>query len=164
MEYKIRLLIVDDEVRFLQTLTQRLTLRGFQVTAASNGAAALDAARDKRFDVALVDLKMPGMDGERVLELLKEGDPFTEVIILTGHGSVDSAVRCTQAGSYQYLQKPCETAELVAVLEKAYQEGTRRRQANEEAEVDRLMKVATDEGAQALLKRIRDQDRQGGKR
>jgi len=164
MERKIQLLIVDDEVRFLQTLTQRLTLRGFEVTAASNGVAALDAARSSRFDVALVDLKMPGMDGEQVLELLKQRDPFTEVIILTGHGSIDSAVRCTQAGSYQYLQKPCETPELLAVLKKAYQQATQKREAHEKAEIDRLMKVATAESPQAMLKRLRDQERKGGKR
>jgi len=123
----IQLLIVDDEVRFLQTLKERLQLRGFDVTAVTNGTLAIEAARNTRFDLALLDLKMPGMNGEEVLRILKEEHPLMEVIILTGHGSVESAVDCTKAGSHSYLQKPCETEELLEMLKDAYHKRVQRK-------------------------------------
>ncbi len=121
MAAKIRLIVVDDEVRFLRTLTQRLSLRDFDVTSATSGQEAVQKARSQQFDLALVDLKMPGMTGEELLQVLKKEHPFIEVVILTGHGSIESAVQCTSAGSYNYLQKPCETNELMEVLKNAFQ-------------------------------------------
>ena len=127
MSKKIKLLVVDDEARFLKTLSDRLSLRDFDVTAASSGEQAIDEAGRQVFDVALVDLKMPGIGGDKLLEMLKEKHPFIEVVILTGHGSVDSAVKCTQMGSFGYLQKPCETVELLEVLRSAYQKRVQRK-------------------------------------
>ena len=83
MSEKIKLLIVDDEVQFLNALAQRLEIRGFHVTKATNGAEALQAARSDKFDLALLDLKMPGLDGKEVLQLLKKEHKHLEVIILT---------------------------------------------------------------------------------
>ena len=116
MSKKIKLLVVDDEARFLKTLSDRLSLRDFDVTAVTSGEQALEEVERQIFDVALVDLKMPGISGDRLLEMLKQKHPLLEVVILTGHGSVDSAVKCTQKGSYGYLQKPCETEDLLEVL------------------------------------------------
>ena len=96
---ELSVLVVDDEVRFLEALAQRLTLRDFDVTAVPNGQEAVEAARREDFDLAIVDLKMPGMPGEKVLEILKAEHPLLEVIILTGHGSVESAVDAMKRGA-----------------------------------------------------------------
>lgn len=121
MGEKIKLLVVDDERQFLETICRRLELRNFEVTPVGTGEKAIEAARNQEFEIALVDLKMPGMDGEQVLEILKKEHKFLEVIILTGHGSIDSAVRSTKLGAYYYLQKPCELDTLLQVLKDAYQ-------------------------------------------
>ena len=158
MTERIRLLIVDDEARFLETLSKRLSRRDFDVTPVSNGADAIRAAREQTFDLALVDLKMPGMSGEEVLEVLKQERPDIEVVILTGHGSIDSAVQCTQAGSYCYLQKPCQTEELLEVLRQAYSKRVQRRlQVNEKA-MQEMLDVAVGESPLAVLRRLKELD------
>ena len=78
-------------------------------------------AKKSPVDIALVDLKMPGINGEETLKALKKEDKWLEVVILTGHGSIDSAVECTKSGAYEYLQKPCKLEELLEVLKNAYQ-------------------------------------------
>ena len=162
MTKKIKLLAVDDEERFLKTLTDRLILRGFDVTAATSGDDALRAATEQNFDLALVDLKMPGISGERLLELLKERHPFIEVIILTGHGSIDSAVECTRLGAYGYLQKPCETVELLEVLEAAYRQRVKRKLALDEEKMSRLLASAAGESPLGILRRLREIEEEGG--
>jgi DNA-binding NtrC family response regulator len=159
MADKIKLLVVDDEVRFLNTLTQRLSLRDFDVTPAASGQEAIDFAREREFDLALVDLKMPGIPGEQVLEVLKQEHPFIEVIILTGHGSVDSAVHCTQAGSYSYLQKPCETEHLLEVLKEAYRRRIERLFQNDQQKMEELQRIATGQSPLAILKRLKELER-----
>ena len=156
MSDNIRLLIVDDEVRFLETLKERLQMRGFDVTAVTSGTRAIEAARGTRFDLALLDLKMPGMDGEEVLRILKEEHPLMEVIILTGHGSIESAVDCTRAGSYSYLQKPCETNELLEVLKDAYHKRVQRKLDLDKEKVDELLRLATGESPLGILRRLRE--------
>jgi len=158
----IQLLIVDDEVRFLQTLKERLELRGFDVTAVTNGTLAIEAARNNRFDLALLDLKMPGMDGEEVLRVLKDEHPLMEVIILTGHGSVESAVDCTKAGSHSYLQKPCETEELLEMLKDAYHKRVQRKLAMNKVKVDELLRIATGESPLGILRRLRELEKNAG--
>ena len=113
MEQKIKLLIVDDEVQFLDSIAQRLEMRGFDVTKAYSGKEALEAAEQGKFDLALLDLKMPEMSGKEVLEILKKEHKFIEVIMLTGHGSVDSAVECTKLGAFSYLSKPYDLDNLL---------------------------------------------------
>jgi DNA-binding NtrC family response regulator len=156
MERKIRLLIVDDEERFLKTISQRLSLRDFEVTPVSNGEDAIETAKKHSFDLALVDLKMPGMGGEEVLDLLKKNDPFIEVVILTGHGSVDSAVYCTQHGSFNYLQKPCDTEELLGVLKDAYQKRVQKKLKLDEEKMKALLQIATGESPLGILRKLRE--------
>jgi DNA-binding NtrC family response regulator len=156
MARKIRLLIVDDEERFLMTLAKRLSLRGFDVTPVNNGQKAIDAARNQAFDIGLVDLKMPGMSGENVLDLLKKNDPYIEVVILTGHGSIDSAVDCTKHGSFSYLQKPCDTEELLEVLKDAYQKRVQRKLKLSAEQMDSLFKIAVGESPLGILRRLRN--------
>jgi DNA-binding NtrC family response regulator len=158
MADKIKIMIVDDEERLLQTLAQRLRLRDFDVQTFNNGQEALVAARQEEFDLALVDLKMPGLSGEQVLNLLKEEHPLLEVIILTGHGSIPSAVHCTQAGSYNYLQKPCETDELLEVLKDAYQRRVQRKLQVDQEKMEMLLGIATGESPLGILRRLKNMD------
>ncbi|MGD8492496.1 MAG: response regulator, partial [Desulfobacterales bacterium] len=103
---KIKLLIVDDEEDFLNSISERLGMRDFDVATASDGKLAIKVAKKGKFDVAILDMKMPGMDGMELLQILKKKHKFLEVIILTGHGAIDSAVEATKLGAYSYLEKP----------------------------------------------------------
>jgi len=161
MARKIRLLIVDDEERFLKTLAERLELRDFDVTPVTSGQEALNVARRQEFDLALIDLKMPGMSGEQLLEELRREHPAIEVIILTGQGSVDSAVQCMRAGSYHYLQKPCGTEDLLDVLKNAYKARVQRKLRIDEARMEKLMKLAQGESPLAILRRLREMEEEG---
>lgn len=116
----IRLLVVDDDKKFLHVISERLGLRDFDVTTAAKGAEALETAGKGVFDVALVDLNMPGMKGQELLSVLKGSHQFLEVIILTGYGSVDSAVECMKLGAFGYLEKPYEFDQLLEMLKDAY--------------------------------------------
>jgi DNA-binding NtrC family response regulator len=155
---KIKIMIVDDEARLLQTLAQRLRLRDFDVATFTSGQEAIAAAHNADFDLALVDLKMPGMTGELVLETLKRDHPLIEVIILTGYGTIPSAVRCTQAGSYNYLQKPCETEELLEVLKNAYQKRVQRKLQIEQDKMDSLLHISLGESPLGVLRRLKELD------
>jgi len=161
MARKIRLLIVDDEERFLRTLAERLELRDFEVTPVTSGQQALDAARETEFDLALIDLKMPGMSGEQLLRELRRDHPAIEVIILTGHGSVDSAVQCMREGSYHYLQKPCGTEDLLEVLKNAYRSRVQRKLRVDESRMESLMRIAQSESPLAILRRLRELEEEG---
>lgn len=113
------LLIADDEQSFRDLLHQRLTRKGYQVTAVTNGTDALAALEEREFDGAILDLKMPGLSGIEVLKAARESQPSLPVLILTGHGSIESALEAVRAGAYDYLTKPCNLAELELVLQKA---------------------------------------------
>ncbi len=158
MDDKIRLLIVDDEVAFLNSIAQRLELRGFDVAMATNGNAALEATDKEKFDLALIDLKMPGMDGKELLERLKAGHKFLEVIILTGHGSLESAVECTKLGAYGYLPKPYELDQLIELLKEAYQVRMQKKYEHDEARMDMIAKIAMGDSALGIMRRLRELD------
>ncbi len=112
-------LLVDDETVFTRNISKLLAHRGYRVTAVNSGDAALRALEEQRFDVLVLDLKMPGLDGIATLrEMLKLG-LFVETIILTGHGSIDTALEAVKLGAHDYLTKPCEIDELVAKIESA---------------------------------------------
>jgi DNA-binding NtrC family response regulator len=119
-EKRIKLLLVDDEADFVKSLSERLSLRDFDVTTASDGKEAIKAAKKGQFDVAILDLRMPGMDGTEVLKILKDKHKWLEVLMLTGHGSVDSAVEAGKLGAFGYLEKPYDFDHLVNVLKDAY--------------------------------------------
>ncbi|NQT34024.1 response regulator [bacterium] len=158
MESKIKLLIVDDEVAFLNSIARRLELRDFDVTKATNGKEALEAAQNKKFDLALVDLKMPGMSGQKLLEFLKHDHKFLEVIILTGHGSLESAVECTKLGAYSYLPKPYELDRLIELLKEAYQARLQKKFENDQKRMDMITKIATGDSALGIMRRLRELD------
>ena len=158
MSDQIRLLIVDDERKFLESIAQRLELRGFDVTTASNGADALEIARDQKFDLALLDLKMPGMDGQELLEILKQEHKHLEVIILTGHGSIDSAVDCTRLGAFDYLPKPYELEKLLEVLNRAYQERLRKKFDSDQERLEKISELALGSSPLHILRELRKLD------
>jgi DNA-binding response OmpR family regulator len=114
-----RLLLVDDEVGYLDVLAKRLIHRGFEVTTASSGAEAIRALRSWEFDLAVVDLKMEDMDGIEVLKVLKKMDPALRVIILTGHGSERAARDGIAHGAFDYLIKPIGLDPLIARINAA---------------------------------------------
>jgi len=117
---KATLLMVDDEVVFTTNMSRLLTHRGYEVTTVNNGEEALAALKEKPFDVMVLDLKMPVMDGIATLQSLKSLGLLTEVLVLTGHGSMDTAFRAIDMGAYDYLTKPCEMTELVSKIDAAY--------------------------------------------
>ena len=156
MPKKIKLLFVDDEEKFLKSMAERLKLRDFEVFAFSNAADALDAMKQKdTCDVALIDLKMPGMDGEELLKELKTKIPEMEVIILTGHGSIESAKRTTRAGAYEYLQKPCELDDVITSITSAYSKRVKSKSEKMEAKVNDLMANVVGLSPIAILEKLR---------
>jgi DNA-binding NtrC family response regulator len=152
----IKLLIVDDEVQFLDSIARRLELRGFDVSKASSGLEALEVAKGGGFDLAILDLKMPGMDGEELLEILKKMHKHLEVIILTGHGSIDSAVECTKLGAFGYLSKPYELDRLLEVLRQAYEARLRKKFESDETRLGEIVQVAEQYSPEAILQETRD--------
>jgi len=121
----IRLLIVDDEVGFVNILAKRLRRRNMEVASAYTGTEAIQILRKQDFDVAVLDLKMEEMDGIEVLKIFKKMDPNMVVIMLTGHGSEQAAREGIEFGAFDYLTKPCELEELLAKIKEAYQERNR---------------------------------------
>ena len=116
-----KILLVDDEVVFTQNMAKLLINRGYVVKAVNSGDAAIQALEEKDFDVVVLDLKMPGMDGITTLKEIKKLGLFTEMLILTGHGSIDNALEAIKLGAYDYLTKPCEIDELVGKIEGAWE-------------------------------------------
>ena len=117
----IRLLLADDEEDFRTTLARRLRKRRLEVTDVEDGYKAVDVVGSEPIDVAVVDVKMPGMDGLEALKRIKQINPLIEVILLTGHASVESGIEGMRLGAFDYLMKPCNIDELMLKIEDAYQ-------------------------------------------
>ena len=112
-----KILLVDDEVVFTNNMSKLLSSRGYQVKTANSGYEALAVLMNNDFDVMVLDLKMPGIDGIATIREMKKLGLPTEVLILTGHGSIDMALEAIKLGAYDYLTKPCQIAELVSKIE-----------------------------------------------
>ena len=115
----IKLLLVDDEVGYVNVLAKRMSRRHIEVSTALSGSEAIQALRKEDFHVAVVDLKMEDMDGIEVLRIFKKMDPNLPVILLTGHGSEQSAREGLAAGALDYLTKPCDLDELIDKVRRA---------------------------------------------
>ena len=155
---KINLLIVDDEEQFLDSIQQSLAVRDFNVVTVNRGEKALAQARSQPFDIALVDLKMPGIDGEETLKALKKEHKSMEVVILTGHGTIDSATSCIQSGAYSYLQKPCELDRLLETLVSAYKKKVMNARKLEELKMNAILKISMAESPREILRKLRELD------
>ena len=158
MAHVIRLLLVDDETQFLNAIARRLRKRGFEVTTATNGPEAIEIARKEKFDIALLDLKMPNMDGGEVLKALKKEHRFLEAIILTGHGSLESAVELTKLGAFSYLPKPYELDKLLETITDAYQERLKKKFIADQDKIDKLIELAGTQSPLGLLNRLKELD------
>ena len=135
----LKVLLVDDDEVFLMSTTNRLMLRGVDVHAFLAPSEALAASESNEFDVALLDLKMPEMSGLELMEQLRRHQPDIETVVITAYGSIDSAVRCTDAGAYFYLNKPCDTDDLIAILSSAFARRLKNRFPTKVARVDNLL-------------------------
>lgn len=117
----IRILIVDDEYQLIEAFRKKLSKEGMEVFTALNGKDAISIIKNESIDIGLFDIRLPDMDGVELLARLKEMQPTVEVIMLTGHASVDTAIKSMKLGAYDYLTKPCKLLELHNVILKAYE-------------------------------------------
>jgi DNA-binding response OmpR family regulator len=115
-------LVVDDELDFMETLVKRLERRGFAVTGVGSGREALDLLGRKPFDVVILDVMMPGMDGIETLREIKLAWPRTQVILLSGHGGEEIGMRGMAYGAYSYLLKPVALKNVVEMAYMAFEE------------------------------------------
>ena len=120
-EMPIKVLLIDDEIGYVNVLSNRLSKRGFDVGKANSGSEALKILRQRSFDVAILDLKMADLDGIEVLKILRKMAPEMVVIMLTGHGSAEAAHEGIRQGAYDYLIKPCELEALIPKIMEAYE-------------------------------------------
>lgn len=131
-----RVLIVDDEEDFLETLVKRLQRRKIDTTGVGSGPKALEMLRHESFDVVILDVRMPGMDGIETLKEIKRMRPLLEVILLTGHASVESGMQGMQLGAFDYVMKPADIDDLVDRVRQAFErKSLRERQIREDSPV-----------------------------
>ena len=116
----IQLLLVDDEERFLTTTKILLEKRGIHIFSATNGFDAIKFMDAHRIDIVILDVKMPGMDGVAVLREIKKKYPLVEVIMLTGHATIESAIEGLKLGAFEYITKPFDMLDLVEKINAAY--------------------------------------------
>lgn len=122
---EIKLMLVDDEERFLRTTSKLLARKGFRVFVAASGAEALENLKQHNIHVVILDVKMPNMDGIATLKEIKRNFPLVEVIILTGHGTLESAVEGLKSGATDYLTKPIDIDDLIARVKEAFEKRRR---------------------------------------
>ena len=122
---EMKMMLVDDEERFLSTTKKLLLRKGMEVLTATSGAEALEKLRSHSIHVVVLDVKMPGMDGIATLKEIKRQFPLVEVIMLTGHGTVESAVDGLKSGATDYLTKPADVDELIKKAEEAFEKRQR---------------------------------------
>jgi len=118
--HKMKIMLVDDEERFLSTTKKLLEKKEYDVLTASSGLFALELLRHHMIGVIILDVKMPGMDGISVLKEIKKSYPLVEVIMLTGHATVESAVEGLKHGALDYLMKPTSIEDLIKKVEEAF--------------------------------------------
>src|SRR5688572_11578124 len=118
-EKKIKLLIADDEKNVSLVLQKELARRNYEVSVANDGRSAVEFAQKVDYDVIIMDMTMPQMDGIRALKVIKQCEPSPEVIMLTGNATLETAIEAMKAGAYDYLTKPCKIEELDVLIRKA---------------------------------------------
>ena len=116
---KERVLLVDDEKEFVRALAKRLGARGLNVEIAGDGESAVEKVKTSDFDVIVLDLAMPGIDGLETLKRLREVNPDLQIVLLTGHGSIKSGVEAMKEGAVDFLEKPAEFSELMTKIQEA---------------------------------------------
>jgi DNA-binding NtrC family response regulator len=142
----LRILFADDEAHLRDLMQMELPRLGHEVTVCPDGGSALRALEKGSYDAALLDLKMPGMTGIEVLGKIRQLNPETQVVILTGHATVDTAVQALRLGAFDYLTKPCKWAELEVILNRVAE---RRALSNKASALETRLKAA--EGTPTLI-------------
>ena len=117
----LKALFVDDETEYLQTAIKRMKKRGIDVTGVASGPEALTTLAAQAMDVVVMDVRMPGMDGIQALREIKQRYPMVEVIMLTGHASMEAAIQGMELGAFDYLMKPIDIDELIYKIQDAFQ-------------------------------------------
>jgi len=138
------IMLVDDEIPFVETMVKRLSKRNLKVIFAFSGSEALEKLdKNRDLDVIVLDLKMPSKNGMETLSEIKKKYPLCEVIMLTGHGTVQSAIEGMKLGAYDYLMKPCDTEKLMLKVSEA---AKKRRDNEEKIKEAMVKKVLSDYG------------------
>jgi|UniRef100_A0A7C4ETZ6 two-component system response regulator CpxR len=135
----VKVLLVDDEQEFVETLGERLETRGFKVETALNGDEGLEKVREFQPDVVILDVLMPGKDGIETLKEMKARHPLVEVMMLTGHATIDTAIEGLKLGSFDYLKKPTDTKDLIEKILRAYARKAEQEERIRRAEVDKIL-------------------------
>jgi DNA-binding NtrC family response regulator len=138
----MRALLVDDETGYLETAVKRMKKRGIDVTGASSGPEALATLASQSVHVVVMDVRMPGMDGIEALRQIKQRHPLVEVILLTGHASMEVAIEGMELGAFDYLLKPIDIDELIYKIQDAYKR--RQIQAKKIETIEKLREVGGD--------------------
>jgi len=136
---KIKVLLVDDEKDFVDALAERLEIRDFEILKAYDGDEAVGKIADIDVDVVILDVQMPGKDGLATLREIKKAKPLVEVIMLTGHATVPSAIEGLQSGAYDFLMKPTETKDLVSKIALAYKRKAEQEERIRQAQIENIM-------------------------
>jgi DNA-binding NtrC family response regulator len=137
-------MLVDDEAPFVETTTKRLGKRDINLLKAYSGEEALETlGQNLNVDVVVLDVKMPGMDGIETLQEIKRKAPLIEVLMLTGHATVESAIEGMKLGAYDYLMKPCDIDQLVAKIREA---ATKKREHEEKIREARVRETLSEHG------------------
>ena len=136
-----RVLVVDDEEDFLETLVKRLNKRNIETIGVPSGEQALDLMKQKLFDVVILDIKMPGgMDGIEALREMKKTQPLAEVLLLTGHASVETSIEGMKLGAFDYLLKPIKLEDLLEKLAQAFEKKDAQDQKIRKARIKELIR------------------------
>ena len=134
------IMLVDDEVPFVETMTKRLEKRELRVLPAYSGEEALEKLEtNQNLDVVILDVKMPGLDGIETLKEVKKTYPLMEVIMLTGHATMETAIEGMKWGAYDYLMKPCEIEKLMEKVEGAVDKKREHEEKIREAKVKEVL-------------------------
>lgn len=139
-----KVLIVDDEKDFVEMFSLRLETQGEKVSVAYSGESALKILNEKPIDVVILDIRMPGMDGISTLRQIKTLHPIVEVILLTGHGSTETAVEGMKLGAFDYLMKPADAEEIKIKIENARKRKDEQEERIRKAEVRLLLRRSGD--------------------
>jgi DNA-binding NtrC family response regulator len=114
-----KVLLIDDEVEFLDTLSERMEIRGMNVSTADNAESAVTALDNSEYDAIVLDLQMPDMDGIEMLKLIKKSRPDAQVILLTGHATLDAGIQAMKLGAMDFMEKPANIDSLTEKIKKA---------------------------------------------
>jgi two-component system response regulator CpxR len=135
----VKVLLIDDEPQFVEVLAERLEARGFTVQTALTGDEGLAKLQEQEADVVILDVQMPGRDGVETLREIKRIKPLVEVIMLTGHATIESGIQGLKLGAYDYLMKPTDTEDLVAKILRAYARKSEQEERIRRAEIDKII-------------------------